>query len=195
MEERKSEVTVSSPIFYNASANLGLAVRLYEETLGEDEYDQGYLGILASIEMLADEVPEEAFSFYCTMLFHAFSERLIYDADGSKTPIPEFDPNDPMCADCRPLVDIAIAQYAFLAAKDEPNPMKDFLGPIFSLSGIGIEGLDDGYHIKNDELKSFYDRIKQVYCPEDKALREQSKQNLKRKVDSLIEIFGGNGNE
>ena len=191
MEERKSEIQISSPIFYRYSSYLGLIVRLYEEVLGKESYSKVYLGILASLELMMNDIPEEAFGFYCTNLHEAGTERIIMDADGSRTLIPEFDPNDKMCEDCRELVDIALAQYAFIASKDGPNPLKDYLGAIFSYSGIGVEGVDDGYHLKQKDFIPIYEKMRAQYGLGDEQTSSLAKVNLKQRLDQLVRIFEG----
>ena len=192
MEERKDEVSISSPLFYQYSSHLGLLVRFYEEVVGKDTYPRVYLGIFASLDLIGSTIPEDAFGFYCTCLYHACTERVIYDVDGSKTPIPPFDPNDPMCADCRELVDLALVQYAFMSSlEDKIHALKDFLGPIFSFSGIGVEGVDDGYHQTKDEFAGYMNEIRAKVLP-DETTRAEYKQWLSSRINELVRIFEGN---
>lgn len=192
MDERKDEVSISSPLFYQYSSHLGLLVRFYEEVVGKDTYPRVYLGILASLDLIGSTIPEEVFGFYCTCLYYAGKQRVVYDVDGSQTPIPPFDPNDPMCADCRELVDLALVQYAFMSSlEDKKHPLKDFLGPVFSFSGIGVEGVDDGYHQTKEEFKGYMDQVRAKVLS-DEAAEMEYRNWLNTKIKELIRIFEGN---
>ena len=189
MAERKSEIEISAPIFFQYSCNLGLITHLYQEALGEEQVPLKYLGILASMELLGEMIPEDVFEFFGYCLEYAASNHVIIDTDGSKTPIPPFNPEDPICVDCHELVDIAMVQYGFVASiQGGTNPLKDYLGGIFTYSGIAFEGVDSGYHLKDEQIQDIYRQLKASFMPNEKA-SQQYRALLLQKIDYLKNIF------
>ena len=191
MEERKDEISISSPEFFEGSAYMAILTHFYQDHL-EEEMPQKVLGILASIELNIEHIPQDLFNFYCLYLYEAAANRIIINDDSNapkKTPIPEFDPNDKACLDCRPLVDIALAQYAFLRSRgDQKHSISDYLGGIFSYSGVAVEGVDDGYHLKSVQVKKAYDLIASSYVATKEA-EETFKKTLALKARSLKDLF------
>lgn len=189
MESDKKEIQISAPKFYEQSSHLALISRIYEEVVGESIYPQFYFGIVAALQLYGGEIPEESFPFFCTYLYHAGKERVIFDVDGSRHPIPEFDPNDPMCKDCRPLVDITLALYAFTSSLEDEIAIKDHLGGIFSYSGIGIEGVEDGYHLTKDEFLKMKEAVVTRFELNDSNKKEEFRQSVILQIKQLIKIF------
>ena len=192
MAERKSEIELSSPEFFQHSCNLGMIVHFYQEMLGNDAFGLKELGMLASMELLGDAIPNDVFEFYARCIDYAVDNHVIIDVDGFKTAIPPFNPDDPMCADCRELVIIAMVQYAFVASiQGETNPLKDYLGGIFSYSGIAFEGVDEGYHLKGCDTQFYYKGLLDKIAPNEEK-RIQYAQTLKKKLEMLQNALGGN---
>lgn len=189
MAERKNEIEISAPLFFQYSCNLGLITHLYQEALGDEAIALKYLGVLASMELLGEIIPEDVFEFFGYCLEYAASNHVIIDTDGSKTPIPPFDPEDSLCIDCHELVDIAMVQYGFVASiKGGTNPLKDYLGGIFTYSGIAFEGIDSGYHLKDDQIKGIYEQLKNNFMPNEDAAHRYREQ-LIQKINYLKNIF------
>ena len=79
--------------------------------------------------------------------------------------------------------------YAFLASiKGGTNPFKDYLGGTFAYSGIAFEGIDSGYHLKDDQIKDIYQQLKNGFMPDEEASIKYRLQ-LKKKLDYLVHIF------
>lgn len=191
MAERKTEISISSPEFFSYSRNLGLIVHFYEEMLEEEKFPLYLLGVMGSLELLQDSIPEEVFEFYTYCIEMAANKRVIIDVDGTRTPIPPFDPDDPMCRDCHELVDIALTQYAFIASvKGESNPLSDYLGGVFAYSGIAFEGIEDGYHLKSEETQDIYKQLYASLAP-NKEARIAYKERLLQRLRQLTQIFEG----
>ena len=185
------QISISSPKYFSYSMNLGLIVRFYEEILGKGTYELKLLGVMAAMELTGHIIPSDIFEYYGYCLDYAVNKRIVIGVDGSKTPIPPFDPDDPMCKDCHELVDIAIVNYAFIAhlEGDPEIPMKDYLGGVFTFSGVAFEGVEAGYHLDgSQEAKEAYEAIRSHLCPNPEA-SEAYGSRLRMRLDTLKGIL------
>ncbi len=76
---------------------------------------------------------------------------------------PAWDPEDHNNEDCHPLCDVFFSYYSYVLYSQKKVVVPDFaLGPIFTLSGIAMEGIARGYHVVDDNMKELYPKFKET---------------------------------
>ena len=201
MPEEKKTVSIDQLDLLNQATAYGLLVRVLDDQNGRlfaTKLSLGVPAIYTAVYLLDHNLGPEA-SRYATISFlDAHLYRDVLHTSPKRVPFPEWDPEDTFAPDCHPLADLFMLLYAWnLAAKQDELPPEEFLGPIFTLSGVVMEGLDRGFHVKDDNMRQLYSTYEEHFKSSmqnradfDAKLREQF-----LALENLIEEARGKGGD
>lgn len=102
---------------------------------------------------------------------------------------PSWDPEDRHNEDCHPLCDAFFSYYSYILYSQKKVTVPDLsLGPIFTLSGVAMEGIVRGFHVADDNMKELYPQFKQTV---EKSFAEHGDPSLdlQSTLQSLV-LFG-----
>ncbi|MDY6430087.1 MAG: hypothetical protein SPL02_02785 [Bacilli bacterium] len=141
--------------------------------------------LLASSIMLPKGMSEEFWSSAILSIADALYFRTL--ASGSARPIilPPWDEQDHYKEDCHQFTDAFFILYGWkLAFNDEKQiDFSDYLGAIFTFSGVVLEGIYRGYHQEDENMKTLYKNFLESYRSTVKA--EDKDRDLTMKLDAI----------
>ena len=144
--------------------------------------------LLASSVLLPKGMDEEYWSAAMLSIVDALYYRTL--GSGSSRPIifPEWDPEDHFNEDCHQFVDAFFALYAWNLAFDEKSDIDfaEYFGPIFTFSGIALEGIARGYHQVDDNVKKIANDFLKSYKLNSKATDKDA--DFNQKLDYIGQI-------
>lgn len=108
-------------------------------------------------------VSPEGFNAFVSSLVEARMNRCVLKGRKNQVDFPDWDPEDHYEEDCHPLTDVFFSFYAHkLFADGVVELPEQSLGPIFTLSGLALEGIAKGYHLVGDEIKNAYSQYEEM---------------------------------
>ncbi|MCF0112966.1 MAG: hypothetical protein HUJ60_03215 [Bacilli bacterium] len=182
IEIRPSELDAKGKAF-------GLLVRSIiaeDKRLRPDNPHDNRVSILfAGAFLLPPTLESEQWNAAMVAMLNVIKERKFLCADGSKIDFPEYDPEDTSNVDIQPILDVFLAWMALSYSFEHPEVQaRDCLGPIFTFSAFGGDGVGAGYRLTDPDLKdldSVY--IQRVYSQF--AHPENGPSLLMEQLDSL----------
>ncbi len=108
-------------------------------------------------------VSPEGFNAFVSSLVEARCDRCMLKEHKNKVDFPSWDPEDHYEEDCHPLADVFFTFYAHKLFSDGVVELPEqSLGPIFTLSGLALEGIAKGYHLVGEEIKNAYPQYEEM---------------------------------
>ena len=193
MQENEKKVSIDQLDLLNQATAFGLLVKVLDDQNKRLFVEPLEIGvpIIYSAVYLLDHALGEGGSSSATMSFlDCYLFRDILHTSPKRVEFPKWDPEDEFAVDCHPLADLFMLLYAWnKAAKQDELPPEEFLGPIFTLSGVVMEGLDRGYHVKDENMQALYDRYNDHFKSSMKD-QEHFDERLRAQFISLEKLIG-----
>lgn len=160
-KENKPSVDIDQAELYNLASVMGLMTRAFEdwdEAIFEEKHELSVPAIMVAIFLLDRKLGGDFFQIAWISFLDVASKRAILP-DTPKTVVwPEWDASTLVHPEAAPLYDLCIMLAAWnFAAKQDELPPEMFLGPLFTLSGVIVEGIDRGYYLQDEKSKKLYE--------------------------------------
>lgn len=160
MDENKPTVDIEHSQIYGLTTVLGLMARAFEEwdaSLFKTKHEISVPAILVAVFLLDRNLEGELFQAALATFFEVAGKRKILSGTPKEVPWPQWDEETLKHPELVPLYDLGIILAAWnLAARQDELPPEMFLGPLFSLAGIIVEGVDHGYFLEDEETRKTY---------------------------------------
>ena len=166
MQENEKKVTIDQLDLLNQATAYGLMVKVLNDQnhrIFATPLELGVPLIFTAVYLLAPEL-HEAMNAATISFLDCYLFRDVLHKSSRRVAFPEWDPEDTFAPDCHPVADVFMLLYAWnLAAKQDELPPEEFLGPIFTLSGVVMEGIDRGYHVKDENMQALYGKYEEHF--------------------------------
>lgn len=162
MENNRPTVDIDSTKLYDASCALGLIARVFadwdKELCGPCHEDIVSFALGTTI-MLNRGAGQDIFPAVWGSVLDVLLARSAKLSSGKQVLWPEWDPESLKHPELTRLYDLGILIAAWnLALAQDEYPPEMFLGPLFSLSGFVVEGIDRGYCLEDEKSKEIYEQ-------------------------------------
>ena len=158
----KPTVDIDLPSLHDLSCAIGVMVRVFEEWDKEifaSPHDKAVPSLLVCTFLLDRSIGGELFKVAWGCFLDVAARRAILPGTPKEVRWPSWDEDSLEHPELSPIYDLAIILSAWnYAAKQDELPPEMFLGPLFSLSGVIVEGVENGYHLKDDKFRTAYEQ-------------------------------------
>ena len=162
MSEEKPTVSIDQAELYNLASAMGLMCRAFadwDETIFASPHDVRVPGMMVAVFLLDRKLGGEFFKIAYMSFLDVLVERGILLGTPKETLWPAWDEKSLNHPDLIPLFDLCILLAAWnFAAKQDEHPPEMFLGPLFTLSGVIVEGLERGYYLSDEKTREMYQK-------------------------------------
>lgn len=160
--EEKPTVTIDQSELYNLCSAIGLMTRVFDDWDKEifaDGHDISVPGLMVCVYMLDRSIGGELFKVAWGCFLDVSLKRRILSGTEREVVWPNWDLESLKSPRLTTLFDLAIILSAWnLAAKQDEFPPEMFLGPLFTLSGVIVEGVERGYNLEDERIRSSYEQ-------------------------------------
>ena len=200
MSEEKKTVEIDQAELYNLASVMGLMSRAFEDwdkSIFAEAHELSVPAIMVNVFLLDRKLGGDFFKIAWISFLDVASSRRILPDTPKEVRWPEWDKESLSHPEAIPLYDLCIMLAAWnFAAKQDEHPPEMFLGPLFTLSGVIVEGVDRGYFLQDEKSKKLYEEqresLAKSHGSEEEFVAALSKQlssideTLKQRKDSLI---------
>ena len=162
MSEEKPTISIDQAELYNLASAMGLMCRAFadwDETIFASPHDVRVPGMMVAVFLLDRKLGGEFFKIAYMSFLDVLVERGILLGTPKETLWPAWDEESLNHPDLIPLFDLCILLAAWnFAAKQDEHPPEMFLGPLFTLSGVIVEGLERGYYLSDEKTRDMYQK-------------------------------------
>ena len=162
MAEEKPTVEIDQQELYNLASVLGLMTRAFEDwdkELFETPHEISVPAIMVAIFLLDRKVGGDYFKVAWASFLDVCAHRRILSGTPKEIAWPEWDPETVPHPEILPIADLGLMLAAWnFAAKQDEIPPEMFLGPLFSIGGAVMEGVERGYFLKDEKAKALYEQ-------------------------------------
>lgn len=193
MEEGKTPtVDIDQGELYNLASVLGLMTRAFgdwDEAIFGSAHELAVPGIMVAIFLLDRKLGGDFFKIAWVSFLDVASKRRILPNTPKEVAWPEWDESTLEHPEASVLSDLCIMLAAWnFAAKQDELPPEMFLGPLFSLAGVIVEGVERGYYLKDENTKKLYEEQREKLASSHGS-EEQFKEALKQQLLSIEEAL------
>lgn len=164
MEIEREKVAIDQLDMLDQATGFGLFCKVVEDMLPQNASDEEKEMIPALVGSLMGRMHfgNDGFRALLIALIDARVNRGVLLGTKNAVRWPAWDPDDHHDEDCHPLCDVFFSYYSYVLYSQKKVAVPDFaLGPIFTLSGIAMEGIARGYHVADDNMKELYPKFKE----------------------------------
>ena len=194
MPEEKPTVDINQEELYNLASVLGLMTRAFkdwDDSIFETPHEVGVPAIMCAIFLLDRKLGGEFFKIAWVSFVDVIAERAILVNTPKCVRWPEWDPETLKHPDITPVADLCIMLAAWnFACKDDVNPPENYLGPLFSLAGVIMAGVERGFYLEDEKSRALYEEQRKSLASSHGSEEEfiaALKTQLSSIGDSLIE--------
>ena len=161
MPDTKPTVDIEHSQVYSLATVLGVMTRAFEEwdsSLFDPKHEIAVPALLVCVFLLDRNLDGDLFQAALATFFEVGAKRKILSESPKEVAWPEWDPSMLKHPENIPLYDLGIILAAWnLAAKQDELPPEMFLGPLFTLAGVIVEGVDHGYFLEDKNVRKIYE--------------------------------------
>ncbi len=164
MKIEREKVAIDQLDMLDQATGFGLFCKVVEDMLPQNASDEEKEMIPALVGSLMGRMHfgDDGFRALLIALIDARVNRGVLLGTKNAVRWPAWDPDDHHDEDCHPLCDVFFSYYSYVLYSQKKVVVPDFaLGPIFTLSGIAMEGIARGYHVADDNMKELYPKFKE----------------------------------
>ncbi len=165
MKIEREKVAIDQLDMLDQATGFGLFCKVVEDMLPQNASDEEKEMIPALVGSLMGRrmhFGNDGFRALLIALIDARVNRGVLLGTKNAVRWPAWDPDDHHDEDCHPLCDVFFSYYSYVLYSQKKVVVPDFaLGPIFTLSGIAMEGIARGYHVVDDNMKELYPKFKE----------------------------------
>ncbi len=164
MKIEREKVAIDQLDMLDQATGFGLFCKVVEDMLPQNASDEEKEMIPTLVGSLMGRMHfgNDGFRALLIALIDARVNRGVLLGTKNAVRWPAWDPDDHHDEDCHPLCDVFFSYYSYVLYSQKKVVVPDFaLGPIFTLSGIAMEGIARGYHVADDNMKELYPKFKE----------------------------------
>ena len=192
MSKEKEKVEIDQLAMLDEATGFGLFCRIVSDMLPENSSEKEKRMIPALVGSLMGRMHfgEDGFKALLIALIDATVNRGAMIGSKNEVRWPAWDPEDHSNEDCHPLCDVFFAYYSYVLYSQKKVTLPDYaLGPIFTLSGVALEGIARGYRAEDQNMKDLYPQFKEAVV---KSFSEHGDPSLDiQSTLQSLDIFGG----
>ncbi len=165
MKIEREKVAIDQLDMLDQATGFGLFCKVVEDMLPKNSNDEEKVMVPALVGSLMGRMHfgNDGFKALLISLIDATVNRAVLLGTRNAVRWPSWDPEDHANEDCHPLCDVFFSYYSYCLYANKKVVVPDFaLGPIFTLSGIAMEGIARGYHVVDDNMKELYPKFKET---------------------------------
>lgn len=190
MSEEKKTVDIDQSELYNLSSVMGLMTKAFEDwdkTIFEEGHELSVPAIMVAIFLLDRKLGGDFFKIAWISFLDVSTARRILPDTPKQVLWPAWEEETLSHPELIPLYDLCIMLAAWnMAAKQDDLPPEMFLGPLFSLAGVIVEGVDRGYLLQDEKSKKIYEEQRKSLASSH-GTEEEFKEALKGQLNSIAE--------
>lgn len=188
MEQSRPTVDIDTAALYDLSSALGLMVRVFEDWDKEifaEPHDKAVPGLLVCTFLLDRSIGGELFKVAWGCFLDVAAKRRILPGTPKEVCWPSWDEETLNHPELIAVFDLGIILSAWnFAAKQDEHPPEMFLGPLFNLAGIIVEGVEKGYHLQEKRLADAYEQQRKSLASSHGS-EEEFKMALQKQLGSI----------
>ena len=194
VDEEKKTVDIDQAELYNLASVMGLMTRAFkdwDETIFEQKHEISIPALMVAVFLLDRKLGGEFFKIAWASFLDVASSRRILPDTPKQVVWPAWDEESLAHPEVMPIYDICLMLSAWnLAAKQDDLPPEMFLGPLFSLSGVIVEGVDRGFYLSDEKSRKLYEEQRKSLASSHGS-EEEFKAALKAQLSSIAEAYNG----
>ena len=192
MKIEREKVAIDQLDMLDQATGFGLFCKVVEDMLPANATEEEKTMVPALVGSLMGRMHfgNDGFKALLISLIDATVNRGVLLGTRNAVRWPAWDPEDHHDEDCHPLCDVFFSYYSYYLYSQKKVVVPDFaLGPIFTLSGVAMEGIARGYHVSDDNMHELYPKFKETV---EKSFAEHGDPSLdiQSTLQSLT-LFGG----
>ena len=157
----------------------------WDQTIFEQPHDLAVPGIMVAVFLLDRKLGGDFFKIAWVSFLDVAAKRRILPGTPKEVSWPSWDLSTLKYPELSTLHDICIMLAAWnFAAKQDDNPPEMFLGPLFTLSGVIVEGVERGYMLEDESTKKIYEEQRKKLASSHGS-EEEFVQALKTQLESI----------
>ena len=162
MENERKTVDIDQAKLYDLATAMGLLCRAFsdwdKDLFEEESHDLRVPTLMVATYLLDRKLGGDFFRVAWVSFLDVAVRRKILPSQEKEVVWPLWDEESLRHPELTPISDICImlAAWNFAASQDEIPP-EDYLGPLFTLSGVIVEGIEKGFCLEEERMKQIYD--------------------------------------
>lgn len=188
MDNEKKGIDIALDDLYSLSTAMGLMSRVFvdwDQALFAEAHELAVPGLLVSTLLLDKRIGGDFFRVAWISYLDIVTVRKLLPNTPKVVAWPLWDETTLAHPDLKVLYDLCIMLAAWnFAARQDEYPPEDFLGPLFSLSGVIAEGVSKGYCLEEERLAKAYQE-QRVKLASEHGSKEEFEEALRKQIESI----------